>query len=129
MKNLHHLFIKITDEVRNMEEIIFITLISVLALSFISFNVLATSTHIEEAMRHTEAAMTSTDGHSIASHATDAITHARAAYDDKENKINPIEVDEALRFLNSAINEGNNAKVEAAQEAARKAHELFKFAK
>lgn len=112
-----------------MKEITLLTLVSFLTLSFISFSVLAgLDGHLDEAMKHTEAAMSSTDGKGIVQHATEAMTHAHAAKDDKQNKVDSSHVDEGLRSLDEVVTEGKNGKIEAAQEAARKALEHFKQA-
>lgn len=112
-----------------MNEITLLTLVSFLSLSFISFSVLAgTGSYMDEAMKHTEAAMSSTDKKAIVQHATEAITHANAAKNDQQHNVDANYIDEGLRSLDEAVKEGNNGEVEAAQEAARKAYEHFKRA-
>jgi hypothetical protein len=114
-----------------MKEITFILLTNVLALSFISFSVLAgaNASSFEELLIHTEAAMASSDGKDIVQHATEAINQARVVYDDKHDKVDITQMDQGLRFLDTAINEATKGEVGAATEAARKALEHFKQAR
>lgn len=112
-----------------MKEIILLIMVSCLSLSFISFSVLAgMENYLHEAMKHTQAAMSSTNEKAIVQHATEAITQANAAKDEQKYQEDKNFIDEGLRSLDEAVNKGRKGEIEAAQEAARKAFEHFKNA-
>lgn len=102
--------------------------VSILIMSLISFGVLAGSSHLDEAMQHTEAAITSPDGKTVAQHAAEAKTHANAAKNDKQHKVDSKHVDEGIKSLDDAVKEGNGGNTDAAQKAAREALNHFKQA-
>lgn len=113
-------------------EIIDMKQISILVLlisTFFSFNVLAGSGHLDEAIKHTDAAASASDAKGVVQHATEAKAHAQSAKDDKQHKVDAKHVDEGISSLDKAVKEGNDGKTEAAQKAAKEASEHFKAAK
>lgn len=111
-----------------MKKVSLLSLLTFLTLSFMSFGVLAGGGHLDEAMKHTEAAISASDAKGVAQHATEAKMHAQSAKDDKQHKVDNKHVDEGISCLDDAVKEGNKGNTEAAQKEAKKALEHFKAA-
>lgn len=110
-----------------MNEKTFMTLINLLALCVISFNVLAGSSHLDEVIKHTEQAISAPGGISLAQHAAEAKQHAKAV---KEDEADPTKhINQGIRRLEDAIGEGNNGNYDVARQEAIKALEHFRAAK
>lgn len=98
---------------------------SILIMALFSFSAVAGQSHLDEAIQHAEAAVTSADGKALAKHAQEAKTHAKAA---KNDKTDAKHVDEGIKCLDSAIKEGNDGNLDAAKKEATDAVNHFKQA-
>jgi len=87
-------------------------LLAAILLTFCSFGVYAAESHMEQALKHAEAAAKATDGKTIAEHAEAAKTHAKTADE---------HLDASITSLNDAIDHGKMKHPEAAQKAAEEA--------
>ncbi len=110
----------------NMKTITLFT--SILIMAIFSSSALATPRHLDQAIKHAQAAVKSTDGEAAAKHASMSKNHANAAKGDNDRVINREHLDQGIESLNVAISEGNDGDTEAAQQAATEAIEHFKHA-
>lgn len=99
-----------------------------LILALFSFNALAESSHLDQAIQHAEAAAKLTDGKAVAKHAVEAKNHANAAKNDKDRVIDRKHLDEGIKCLSDAIREGNEENTDAARKAVSDAVKHFKQA-
>jgi len=97
----------------------------ILMMSLLSFSVVAGQSHLDQAIKHSEAAVTSADGKTIAKHAQEAAIHAKAA---KNDKTDAKHLDEGIKRLEDAVKEGNEGNIDAAKKAATDAVNHFKQA-
>ncbi|PSJ16468.1 small metal-binding protein SmbP [Nitrosomonas supralitoralis] len=102
-----------------------ISFASILILSLLSFYSIAGQSHLQQAIKHSEAAASSADGKTIAKQAQEAKIHAEAA---KNDKIDAKHVDEGIKFLEDAVKKGNDGNIDAAREAATDAVDHLKQA-
>jgi hypothetical protein len=91
---------------------------SILALA--SFGAYAEESHITEALKHAEAAVSAADGKTIAEHAEVAKTHAKVADE---------HLDAGIKSLNDAINHGKMKHDDLAKKSAEEAVTHLKAAK
>ena len=98
---------------------------NILIIALFSFSAIAGQSHLDQAIQHAEAAVTSPDGKTIAQHAEESKTHAKAA---KNDKTDAKHVDEGIKCLDDAVKEGNDGNIDAAKKAATDAVEHFKQA-
>lgn len=101
---------------------------SILIMAIFSSSALATSSHLDQAIEHAQAAVKSTDGDAVAQHARTSKNHANAAKSDRDRIINREHLDQGVDSLNVAISEGKEGNTEAAREAATDAIKHFKHA-
>ncbi|WP_394807352.1 small metal-binding protein SmbP [Nitrosomonas sp.] len=99
--------------------------VSILIMALFSFSAVAEQSHLDEAIQHAEAAVTSADGKTLAKHAQEAKTHAKAA---KNDKTDAKHVDEGIKCLDSAIKAGNDGNLDVAKKEATDAVNHFKQA-
>ena len=97
----------------------------ILIMVLFSVSAIAADSHLDQAIQHDEAAVTSPDGKSIAQHAEEAKTHAKAA---KNDKTDAKHMDDGIKSLDDAIKEGKGGNTDAAKKAARDAVNHFKQA-
>lgn len=110
----------------NMKTIMLFT--SILIMAIISSSALATSSHLDQAIQHAQAAVKSTDGEAVAQHAGMSKKHAIAAKSDNDRVINREHLDQGIESLDVAVSEGKDENTEAAQQAATDAIQHFKHA-
>ncbi len=104
-----------------MKTILFSLFIAAL-FAFNPLNAIAGSSHLKEAIEHTEAATKANDAKAITQHAEEAKTHANAAKSEmSENK----HLQEGLKSLDEAAQKGRDGKAEEARKAAKDALEHF----
>lgn len=101
---------------------------SILIMAIFSSSALATTSHLDQAIQHAQAAVKSTDGDAVAQHAGMSKKHANAAKGDHDRVINRKHLDQGIDSLNVAISEGKDGNTEAAQQAATEAIQHFKHA-
>ena len=101
---------------------------SILIMAIFSSNALATSSHLDQAIDHAQAAVKSTDGDAVAQHAGMSKQHANAAKSDNDRIINRAHLDQGIDSLNVAVSEGKEGNTEAAREAATDAIQHFEHA-
>ena len=101
---------------------------SILIMAIFSFSALATSSHLDQAIQHAQAAVKSVDGEAVAQHARMSKNHANAAKSDRDRVINREHLDQGIESLNVAVSEGKDGNTEAAQQAATDAINHFKQA-
>ncbi|MBA3756976.1 MAG: hypothetical protein H0X02_12460 [Nitrosomonas sp.] len=99
--------------------------VSILIMALFSFSAIAADSHLDQAIQHAEAAITSPDGKAVAQHAEEAKTHAKAA---KNDKTDGKHMDEGIKCLDDAVKEGKAGNTDAAKKAARDAVNHFKQA-
>lgn len=97
----------------------------ILIMSFLSFSGIAGQNHLDQAIKHSEAAVTSVDGKTLAKHAQEAQIHAKAA---KNDTTDSKYLDEGIKILDDAVKEGNEGNIDAAKKAATDAVKRFKQA-
>lgn len=102
-------------------------LVSFLLITFISLNVYA-SDNLNQAIKHSEAALKSDEGKSVANHAAEAKRYAHAAKNDKNRVIEGKHLDEGIKCLGDAMKEGENGNADEAKKAVKDALEHFKQA-
>jgi hypothetical protein len=98
-----------------------IKLIGLLAgvLTLASFGVYAEESHLTQAIKHTQAAVKSSDGKAIAEHAELAKTHAKESLE---------HLNAAITSLDGAIEHGKSAHVDLAKTASEEALKHLKAA-
>jgi soluble cytochrome b562 len=101
---------------------------SILIIALFSFSALAGSDHFGQAIKHAEAAVKSDDGATVAQHAKMAKTYANASKSEIDRQINRKHLDEGIKSLDEAVQEGNDGNTDAAKQAATDAINHFKQA-
>ncbi len=101
---------------------------SILIMAIFSSSALATSSNLDQAIQHAQAAVKSADGESVAQHAGMSKNHANAAKSDRDRVINREHLDQGIESLDVAISEGKDGDTDAAQQAATDAIKHFKKA-
>ena len=101
---------------------------SILIMAIFSSSALATTSHLDQAIQHAQAAVKSTDGDAVAKHASMSKSHANAAKSDHDRVINREHLDQGIDSLNVAISEGKDGDTDAAQQAATEAIQHFEHA-
>ena len=101
---------------------------SLLIMAIFSSGALATSSHLDQAIQHAQAAVKSTDGDAVAQHAGMSKRHAVAAKSDNDRVINREHLDQGIESLNVSVSEGKDGNTDAAQQAATEAIQHFKHA-
>ncbi len=97
----------------------------ILIMVLFSLNVQAGDNELIDAIQHTQKAVTAKNGDDVIKHAEMAKGHANAAKNDKYINVENKQMDDGIKFLNDAINEGKGGNLEAAREAARDALKHF----
>jgi len=87
-------------------------LLAAILLTFCSFGAYAAENHMEQALKHAEAAAKADDGKTIAEHAEAAKIHAKTADE---------HLDAGITSLNDAIDHGKMKHPEAAKKSAEEA--------
>lgn len=100
---------------------------SFLLVFFVSFGVHAAS-NLDQAIKHSEAALKSETGKSVADHAAEAKKYAQAAKNDKDRVIEGKHLDEGIKCLSDAMKEGEKNDADEAKKAVKDAIEHFKQA-
>ena len=101
--------------------------VSVLLISFMSFSAQASS-NLDQAIKHSEAALKSDKGTSVAEHAAEAKKYAHAAKNEKDRVIEGKHVDEGIKCLSDAMKEGEKGNTDEAKKAVNDALDHFKQA-
>ncbi|MBL8497706.1 hypothetical protein ABF87_10340 [Nitrosomonas sp. JL21] len=101
--------------------------VSFLLISLMSLNVHAAS-NLDQAIQHSEAALKSEKGTSVAEHAAEAKKYAQAAKNDKDKVIEGKHLDEGIKCLSDAMKEGEKNNADEAKKAVKDAIEHFKQA-
>jgi len=101
---------------------------SIIIMAIFSSNALATSSNLDQAIQHAQAAVKSTDGDATAQHARMSKNHANAAKSDSDRVINREHLDQGIESLDVAVSEGKDGNTGAAQQAATDAIQHFKQA-
>ncbi len=101
---------------------------SILIMAIFSSSALATSSHLDQAIQHAQAAVKSDDAETVAQHARMSKNHANAAKSDNDRATNRTHLDQGIESLNVAVSEGKDGNTEAAQQAATDAIQHFKQA-
>jgi hypothetical protein len=103
-------------------------LTTLLILIFLSFNTLAASSNLEQAIQHAQAAIKSEEAKSVAEHAAEAKKYANASKGDTDKVIDRKHLDEGIKCLSDAVKEGKDGNTDEAKKAAKDAVEHFKQA-
>lgn len=92
-------------------------------LTFFSLGTIGKESHLDQALQHAEAAVTSTVWKSVAEHAEIAKNHANAAKaeNSETGKIASPHLDAGIRSLEEAVKEGQLGAADLARKAAEKA--------
>ncbi len=94
----------------------------ILILSLCSFSAIAAESHLDQAIKHAEAAVNAADGKAIAKHAGEAKTHANASKSEKTSVKNAgSHLDAGIKSLDEAIKQGNLGATDLAKKAAGQA--------
>ncbi|WP_103967732.1 small metal-binding protein SmbP [Nitrosomonas ureae] len=93
-----------------------------LIISLCSFSAIAEESHLDQAIKHAEAAVSAADGKAIAKHAGEAKTHANASKSEKTSVKNVgSHLDAGIKSLDEAIKQGNLGATDLAKKAAEQA--------
>lgn len=101
-----------------------IKILTLLLITFLSFNVYAERSHIELAIQYSEAALYAKDEKSLVEHAQEAKIHANAA---KNEKVDNKHLLKGIERLDNAGREAQAGKMNAATKAAKAALYHFKL--
>ncbi|MBS0424349.1 MAG: hypothetical protein JSR71_07990 [Proteobacteria bacterium] len=85
--------------------------------SFSSYSTFAGFDDLSEAILHTYSASKSENGKVVAKHAEIARIHASATRNDNDRRVNHDLLNEGIRYLNLAAQEGKNGNTDAAKQA------------
>lgn len=102
-------------------------LMSFLLIFFASLGVHA-SGNLDQAIKHSEAALKSEKVKSVADHAAEAKKYAQAAKNDKDRVIDGKHLDEGIKCLSDAMKDGEKGDADEAKKAVKDAIEHFKQA-
>ena len=116
----YHL-VELKTNMKNMKTIILFT--SILILIFFSFSARGKGSHLDLALQHAEAAVTSTQWKAVAEQAEMAKNHANPAKteNDQAGKMGSPHLDAGIRSLEVAIKEGQLGAADLARKAAEQA--------
>ena len=104
-----------------------ISYLSIILFVFLSLSACTAENHLNEAIKHAEAAMKADSSSSIAKHADEAKTHANAAKGDKNlSPTSGQHLDAGIMSLDQAIEKGKLDAKDSAKQAAEDAVAHFK---
>lgn len=96
--------------------------IIILIMSLCSFSVIASESHLNQAIQHAEAAIKAADGKTVAKHAEEAKTHANASKTERTSTKNAAShLDAGIKSLDEAIMQGKSGATDLAKKAAEEA--------